>query len=210
MELKLTSKNMLLVAVGGIVLVAVLLVAFVIVPRFGQIGDLNTQIAAAEQQTAQAKAILARRQEAKQASAMTQAQLLALANEMPDSPEMPSLIIELQDTANQAGLDFKQIKPSKPSADPRGFSSMSIEVLVSGHWSDMIKYLRQLSQLERKVRVMNLTVSLDGSGSAAGGTSAAASVEPTLTAQMTVRAFTLAGAKPTAAVPPASTTAPTP
>lgn len=183
MELKLSSRDTLIAALIGIIVVAGLVVAFLIMPRFKEIGRLEAELAQADQQIAEAQAVLNRRQDAKAAAAKTQAELLALANSMPDAPEMPTLIIELQDIANEAGLVFVSVKPTDPEQDPGGFTAIKMDMVVTGQWPDVIEYLRRLAKLDRQVRIVKTkVVKLNPTNDA----------DTTLKAEISLEAYTLA------------------
>ena len=187
MQLKLSSRDTLIVAVVAMVVVAGLVIFFGIAPRFAELGRLDREIAAADQRIAEAQAVLARRQEAKSESAKTQAELLALANKMPDQPELSTLIIELQDTANEAGLDFVMINPTEPAVDA-GFSKIAMDMTVTGQWADIIEYLRRLAKLDRQVRILHVVVR----GATTGLPAAEAAASTELAADVKLEAYTLA------------------
>ena len=85
--------------------------------------DTTTQIQEAEQEVDEANALLLQRQDMKDRAAQTDAAYLRLANSVPETPELPSLIIELQDVALQSGVNFEGLRPEDPisSTASRGF-----------------------------------------------------------------------------------------
>lgn len=202
MQLKLSPRDALIAALVGIVAVAGLVVAFLIVPQFSKVQKLDAEIQQVEGQIQEARLVLERRQGAKEGSAQTQAQLLALANKMPDAPEMPSLIIELQDTANESGLEFVKLAPSLPEAD-QGFTRIPIDLKATGQWEDIIEYVRRLSRLDRQVRLLTVTIE-PGASVVSAGTPPANS-NSTLEADIKIEAYTLAATNGAAAPPPAPT-----
>ena len=102
--MKITSmQKMIAVVVLGIVLAAVAFVLLVL-PMFAELDSLSAQKTNAEQQRQQAQAVLAGLEQAKSQSAATEAKLLKIGTQMPDSPQLPTLIMELQDIANNAGV----------------------------------------------------------------------------------------------------------
>ena len=105
----------------------------------------------------QANALLSQRQAAKDAAAVTQAKLLRLANQIPDNPELPSLIIELQDTANEAGVEFMRMQPGNPVAKA-GYSAIQMDLNLTGRWADNVEFMRRLRDLDRQVRVVNVSI----------------------------------------------------
>lgn len=155
--MKLSPRDQLIIAIVAIVLVTGVAIFMLVVPQFGRLKQLDTDIAKADQEIQQAQALLNRRQGAKSQAAYTQAQLIRLANELPDAPELPSLIIELQDTANESGLEFSRIIPETPKVDT-GYSTLGLALNMRGEWSDIIEFSRRVSRLRRQVRVTSVTL----------------------------------------------------
>ncbi|MHB1341640.1 MAG: type IV pilus inner membrane component PilO [Coriobacteriia bacterium] len=164
---RLSARNQLILAIVAIVLIAVAVVFLAIMPAFERATMLNGQISQAQSEIQAEKAVLARRQSAKAQSADNQVALLKLANQVPESPELPTLIVDLQDTANAAGLDFVQLQPGEmePAVDvsglPAGYSTLGITMSVRGEWADQIEFLRKIDKLSRGVRVTSVGYSYE-------------------------------------------------
>ena len=155
--MKLTTKNKLILTVALVVVVALALAGLVIYPQFGKIAALDKQITEAQTQIDQARVLLEQRQTVKARAAETDAELLRLSNELPESPEIASLIIELQDVANEAGVEFVTLSPSDPVQNI-GYSSVKMSMKITGTWADAIDYMRRISKLTRQVRVIGFAV----------------------------------------------------
>lgn len=157
--MKLSSRDQMIVAGVVIALVAVAVVMLAIWPQFQALSKLDQDMQKAQSDVDAAKTLLASRQEAKAQAAETQANLTHLDNEIPDAPELPALIIELQDTANDSGVVWDKLAPSKPPAtSPDGYLTMGLTFGVDGQWDDVCDYLRRLSELERGVRILTVDV----------------------------------------------------
>ena len=160
---RLSARNQLIIAIVAIVLMAVAVVFLAIMPAFERGTLLKSQISQAQTDIQAEQAILARRQSAKAQSADNQVAMLKLANQVPESPELPTLIVDLQDSANAAGLDFMQLAPGEitPAVDvsgqPAGYSSLGITMNIQGDWADQIELLRKIDKLSRGVRVRSVT-----------------------------------------------------
>jgi Tfp pilus assembly protein PilO len=159
--MKLPYRNKLMLAGAVAVLLAVLVLVLLVLPQFQQLRTYDDQIAAADQQISQAQALLAQRQEIKARSAETEAKRIRLANQMPETPELPSLIIELQDTVNEAGLEFASLTPSEPTQTEAGYSEISIALLVKGTWQDTVDLLQRLPKLTRQVRIVGFNTAVE-------------------------------------------------
>ncbi|MBN2404714.1 MAG: type 4a pilus biogenesis protein PilO [Coriobacteriia bacterium] len=150
---KLSSTNQMIIAGVLILLVTVAVVAFGIMPLFQEASDIDTEMAAADTQMQTAEALVQRRLDAKARSAENEVALMQIANQLPESPELPSVIIELQDTANATGLDFVQITPAPLEESEDGtYQIGSLVVVLHGEWADIIEYTRKIDKLSRGVR----------------------------------------------------------
>ncbi len=196
--MKLSPGNRLILTIALVVVVALALAAFLIYPQFGELSDLDAQIAQAEGQITQAEAMLERRQAVKADAAQTDAALLRLSNELPASPELASLIIELQDIANEAGVEFRTLTPQDPVQNT-GFSSIQMKMEVLGQWADGIDFMQRVSKLVRQVRIIgyNAQPYIPASGEAADETQQ-------VTLSIDLEVYTLASAQAAAGVAPVS------
>lgn len=162
--MKLSYRNKLILAGAAAVLLAVLVFLLLVLPQFQQLRTYEDQIAEADDQISQAQSLLAQRQEVKARSAETEAKRIRLANQMPETPELPSLIIELQDTVNEAGLEFASLTPTEPSVTEAGYSEITITMLVRGTWQDTVDLMQRLPKLTRQVRIVGFNTAVQQSG----------------------------------------------
>jgi type IV pilus assembly protein PilO len=186
--MKLTSLQKMIIVAALIVVAAALVVAFVIMPQFSLLADLQTQKSAAEARTAAANGVLDTLRAAKGRAAMTEAELLQIGTEMPDSPQLPSLIIELQDIANASGVKVTSIAPAQPVIAAGGqYTEVSMSTQLTAEWDDLLDYLKRLDHSTRLLRVSNLTVNPPAESAATSSTAA-----PTaLTVSMTMKAYVI-------------------
>lgn len=161
---RLSAQTQMIIAGVIIVVIALAGLFLGILPVFDKTRQMDARISALDGQIMTENAVVASRQSAKAQAAQTEVDLIKIANQVPESPELPSLIINLQDTANQAGLVFAQITPQTPAAvlgadgQPSGYSSIQIEVKVEGQWADIIQYVRTLSKYTRGIRVKSVAL----------------------------------------------------
>ncbi len=160
---RLSAQNQLIIGVVVIVAVTLAAVFFAILPQFDRAKRIDGEIAQVESDIQAQRAIVARRMSAKQQAADAQVEMLRIANQVPEAPELPTIIVNLQDAANAAGLTFAQIQPGEPAPavdqanKDLGYTKIPITVIVQGAWSDHIDYLRRIAKLERGVRVTDAT-----------------------------------------------------
>jgi len=157
--MKLSYRNKLLIASAIVVVLAVIAFVLLILPQFGALSDLDSQIADADVGVSQAQALLTQRQSIKARAAETEATRMRLANQMPETPELPSFIVELQDTINAAGLEFASIAPNSPMlVTDEQFTAIDIAITVRGTWQDTVDLLNRFRSLTRQVRVASFSV----------------------------------------------------
>jgi Tfp pilus assembly protein PilO len=161
--MKLSYRNKLILAGAVAVLLAVLVLVLFVLPQFQKLRTYDEQIAEADAQISQAQSLLAQRQEVKARSAETEAKRIRLANQMPETPELPSLIIELQDTVNEAGLEFASLTPTEPSVTEAGYSEITMAMLVRGTWQDTVDLMQRLPKLTRQVRIVGFNTAVQQS-----------------------------------------------
>jgi Tfp pilus assembly protein PilO len=196
--MKITSMQKLIAAGAGFLVLAVIAFVLLVMPMYTQLDDLATQKVAAEQQLQQSQLVLSRLQDAKARSASTQAQLLQIGTEMPDSPQLPTLIIELQDLANTEDVSVTSFSPALPAPAAAGkFTEVGLTMQMTAKWQDLLNYLKDLNASTRLLRVTNVTVS---PASSTATTATADADDPDLTVSLTTKAYVMGtnGQLPTA------------
>lgn len=151
--MKLSPRYTLILTAVAILAGVIVLAVVLVVPQIGRMADLQTQVDDAGSQVAQAESLLAARQEAKEQAAYTDAALLELAAAVPENPDLPSLIIELQDLAYASNVQIRSISPGE-LIQGDGFVAMPLEVEVWGDWADSVDFVQRIEQLTRQARIV--------------------------------------------------------
>lgn len=213
--MKVGPREQIIIGALLIVLFAVAVFFLAILPKFGQIGELKAEAVSLEAQKADAQTLLDVRLSAKENAAKTQVELLDIASRFPDSPELPALIIELQDAANRAEIEFIQVTPDIPSTEG-DVLSIPVTLVIDGSWQQFIDFLSEIRDLRREIRISEFSANgvppegAEGDGAAADPDAAPATsteeTEPhTVSAQVTIIAYmmnaTLAPSADATAVP---------
>jgi type IV pilus assembly protein PilO len=199
--MKLTSMQKMLAVVALMAVAVIAVVVLLILPKFGEMAQLDADIQAAKDRVAQTQTLMAQLQQAKAQASVTQTQLLELSNRMPESPQLPSLIIELQDISNASSVRFDRIQVSDPENVPgTQYTEIPLALNLTGKWSDVLDYLRRVNRLTRGVRVTDLSLTPPGARTTTDTAS------PALTVTMQMRAYVMAvnGAAPAAPAAPAA------
>jgi Tfp pilus assembly protein PilO len=191
----------MLAVVALMAVVAIAVVVLLILPKFGEMAQLDSDIQAARDRVAQTQTLMAQLQQAKAQASVTQTQLMELSNRMPESPQLPSLIIELQDISNSSSVRFDRIQVSDPTNVPGTmYTEIPMALTLTGKWSDVLDYLRRVNRLTRAVRVTDLQLSPQGTRTTTD------TVSPPLAVSVQMRAYVMAvnGAAPAAPAAPAA------
>lgn len=151
--MKLGPREQLIGSVVVVVVVLVAIGAFLVYPQIQQSSSLDTQIAQARIDNESAKALLNVRVQSKNRAAETDAKWLRLANLVPDGPDLPSLIVELQDSAFASGVQLIGVTPSPPTSGAT-YYTIPISTQVIGTWSDTVDYLQRILRLNRGLRIV--------------------------------------------------------
>ena len=173
--MKLTATQLMIIAGLLAAIAAIAVVVLLVVPQFHALTELDGRKLAVEQEMAQTKTTLGQLEQVKRGAAETQAQLIKISNQVPDSPELPTLVIEMQNAADSAGLDFQSIKPAIPAPpSPLGYGAISVTMKLQGRWADILDFLRRTQRMTRLVRQVSVEVV-----PATTGASASAATTPT-------------------------------
>lgn len=157
---RLSTQAQMLIAIGLIVVVAIAVVVLGILPLFQEAALVSDDIMSAEMELSTARTLLARRQEAKAQAVLTEVDLMRIANQVPDSPQLPSLVVELQSVANDSGVTLVSISVGGVEVLEVGadgvvpmYNRLPITIEYTGAWTELIDFNRRISRLQRGVRV---------------------------------------------------------
>jgi type IV pilus assembly protein PilO len=193
-----------------IAVIAVVAVCWFMVlnPLRGDIATTNASIEAEQTKLVAARAKLAQAETTRQEGKRNQARLLELAKMVPDSEEIPSLLLQIQDLADQSGIDFISITPGKP-IQSGAFWIIPLELQLSGTYFDLSDFVYRAEQMAagpgRLLAIKNLNLLLASQAATESGP--APSQSPSLGLSMTMYAFEIV---PAAATTPTTAPAATP
>ena len=183
----------------GIAVLLVAAIAFMVVirPKRAESGRLDEQIA--EMQMKVSAAQLASRPQ-QQATTIKVADVFEVSKAMPDTDDMPGIILDLNSVAEATGIRFLSIQPSAPTPKT-GYSAIGITLTFEGNYFDLTDFL---------FRLRNLVTVRDGHLSSAGRLFTLDTMSmkegkdgfPSINAGLTVSAYVYGAADPAAAVVP--------
>jgi Tfp pilus assembly protein PilO len=182
----------------GLVAVAVLGYLVLVSPQRSRAGKLDGEISAAQQQLVAAQIASQTKTEAPRVD-----DYFRLTKAMPDSTEMPGILLELSKVASESGIEFDSITPGSPVA-AGSYQSVPIELSFRGTYYQLSDFLFRMRNLVEK-RDGNLDVG--GRLYTVEGVNFSQGNGHSLEAKLTAKAFVYGqGTSATAAPVPAPTT----
>jgi Tfp pilus assembly protein PilO len=180
-----TTRRTLLVTAGAVAVLALLWFAFLWRPQSGRLAAAHEREAAAAAENAQLDLELSRLR----AASADRADLLVdqgrLRSAIPDEPALAEFILDANDVASTAGVDWLSVTPSRPVPAEGGRpATISVDVGVDGGYFQVLDYLDRLGAMDRIVVIDSINASTGGDGGAT----------PRLSVTLTARLFTTAAA----------------
>lgn len=199
----MSKKLRMILAAVAVVIVAVLVWFFLLGPIRGDIEATKNAIEDERARLSQAQIQLAQAQATREEGKANQARLLELAKMMPETEEIPSLLLQLQDLADQSGIKFIAISPGTVQVDQEADGrTLPLEVEFQGTFFNISDFVYRAEQMAagpgRLLAVKNLDLGVGGAAELQGG------VSPELGVSMSLYAF-LAGTGENAAARSSST-----
>lgn len=194
-------NRMLRLALVGLALVVIVVLAwfFLINPLRQDIADVEASIETERTALASAQAQLAQAEATREEAEKNRSRLLALAKMVPEGEQIPSLLLQIQDLADQSGIDFIAVTPGD-AVQSGGFDIVPLELEFTGTYFDLSDFVYRAEQMVagpgRLLAVKNLDLQLAQEAEAA---ESGAAVSPALAVKMTLYAFQTATLAPTAA-----------
>ncbi|MBN1630720.1 MAG: type 4a pilus biogenesis protein PilO [Thermoleophilia bacterium] len=189
----------------GLVAVAALCWFFLLSPLRGDIAETESAIEEQRNQISIAKTALAQSQVTRDEGRRNQARLLELSKMVPPTEELPSLLLQLQDLADQSGIDFLAVTPGEPRAgeENAGYLILPLQLQFSGSYFDVSDFAYRAEQMVAGPGRLLAISAVDLSPEGAGGEGAS----PNLGVSVSMNAFILTEpAPPPAVAAPAETT----
>lgn len=200
------AKQQQLIAVVGLVVLGVVValagLLLAVLPQRSKAHSLDEEIA----QT-QAK-LASLRSEAHRGPVIKAAQLFQLARAMPDSTDMPGLIVDLSRAAADAKVSLLSVGPEAAVPQTDGASGLPLRIQISGNWNAIASFLHALRSNVRVTgggklfvdgRLFTVdSVELAPNAPATGASGATSGSKGELTASLSVNAFSYGVPVPTA------------
>ena len=176
------------IAAGVAVLVIIVWYAAIYSPKNHDLSKAQDDLAVAQSQQGNLQTQLGSLRDLEANRAKQQAALQKLNAAVPTTPDLAGFILQANDIATQAGVNWLQVSPTLPTAPTSGGpTTVNLTMQLEGGFFQVYDYLNRLEDLQRLVVVDTVNLNAKGGDTSGGGTS-----DPTLTMSITARMFTRA------------------
>lgn len=205
----MSSRNVILLGALGLVLLVVAFYFLLLGPLLENLGQQADARDERQATLAELQAEVARLEEVRQNSPELQRQLLELNKRIPTQPEVETLVVQIEDIAQAAGVTQTQIVLGDPVPPEGGgdFTVQPITMSFEGTYEELLEFLRLADDLVRLMAVNNVAYEV-----AEEGTTAAPDVEQNLVVEIEAEVYyqptdVPEGTAPVAPASPETTTA---
>jgi hypothetical protein len=141
---KLDPRAQLAIAIVAPLLVLLIGWMMVVKPQKSQAAQIVGQIATVQQQI---ETLQVANRQASKPEPIRSADIFRLATAMPDTADMPGIILQLSQVAQESGIQFTSITPSPIPAPGTGYQTMKIDLSFSGNFYGLSDFLYRLRNL---------------------------------------------------------------
>jgi type IV pilus assembly protein PilO len=161
------NRRLVAIAFGAAVLLLALWFLLLWSPQGNKLSDAKKRTDAAQAENSTLELRLARLQAAQKDAPELMAQGEQLRRAIPETPELAQFILDANDAASAAGVDFLSISPTPPvpgvGAAP---AEVHLSIAVTGTYFEVLDYLDRLNDLPRVVVIDTLGLTPGGGASA--------------------------------------------
>lgn len=165
----------LIAAVVALVVLIAGAVGGLIIPVYSRAASTTLETVAEEANLSSVQALAERRRSVKLQSAQTEAEILQLANRMPERIEVPLLIVDIYELGTSCNVKLPLVSVGEPGAPgaPAGqepaaeqaaaptsssFSAVPVNLSARGSWTDVMEFHRRVRDMYRSARVKTSTI----------------------------------------------------
>lgn len=163
------ERNERNILIAGILIILLLVVGFLLLifnPLRGELVQRSEERASKEQELQQLQRRVAELEEIARNAPEIERQLLELSKRIPTQTEIPTLIVQIEEVAREAGVTQVSIEPGAPEPPPQGgdFSSIPITMSFEGTYEQLQDFVGRVLNLVRLVTIneINYEVSVEG------------------------------------------------
>lgn len=192
------QRNLVIIGAGLVVLVLVSYYVFLLGPVREDLAERQAERDSKQQQLSQLDAEIARLEEIQSRAPEIERQLLELARRVPEQPEIPTLVVQVQEIAEGSNVTQLLIQPEAPEQPEDGGEYTIIPVTMSfeGTYDELQEFLLRLRNLTRLVTVETIvyeTVEEEGGTTTEQTTQQSPDQDPTLQIELGTEVYAQPG-----------------
>lgn len=160
------DRNTLII---GILIILALVVGYYFLlfsPLRSELTQRSEEQESKEQQLQQLQQQVAELEEVARNAPEIERQLLELSKRIPSQPEIPTLVVQVEEVAREAGVTQVSIEPGAPEPPPEGgdFARVPITMSFEGTYEQLQDFVGRILNLVRLVTIneINYEVAVDG------------------------------------------------
>jgi Tfp pilus assembly protein PilO len=168
------KAKLILIGVGAALLITAVWYFALWSPQGKDLDTAKADKAAAEQRASELTARLARLKKLEANADVLERDRALLATAIPTADQLDAFLLQVNERASRAGVDFVSIAPQQPGgaeaapaaggAAAAGPTPIGLQMQVTGDYFAILRFLEQLRDGERLVTVENFSLSKGGEG----------------------------------------------
>ena len=154
-----TDRNILVLGLLVVLLIVVGYYFLFLGPLLDRLDERSEERSAMEAQLANLRQEVSELEAVQRNAPETERQLLELSKRVPTEPEIPTLVVQMEDAADAAGVTQLSIQPGTPGPPPGGggYSVVPVTMSFEGTYEQLVDFLRRTGQLARLVTANGVT-----------------------------------------------------
>jgi Tfp pilus assembly protein PilO len=166
------KPKLILIGVGAALLISAVWYFALWSPKGEDLDKAKADLAVQEQRASELSARLAHLKKLEANAAVLERDRALLATAIPTADQLDNFILQVNERATRAGVDFQSISPQQPAvgaAEPGTVvagapTPVGLQMQVTGDYFAILRFLEQLRDGERLVTVENFSLSKVGDG----------------------------------------------
>ncbi|MDQ3106238.1 MAG: type 4a pilus biogenesis protein PilO [Actinomycetota bacterium] len=165
------KAKLILIGVGAALLITAVWFFALWSPQGKDLDEAKADKAAAEQRASELSARLTRLKKLEANAAVLERDRALLATAIPTADQLDDFILQVNDRASKAGVEFVSIAPQQPGtgaaapgAAVAGPTPIGLQMQVTGDYFAVLRFMEQLRDGERLVTVENFSLAKGGEG----------------------------------------------
>lgn len=153
-----SQRNILILGAGAVLLLLVGYYVLLLGPQRAELADRQDERDAREEQLAQLDAEVARLEGIQSRAPEIERELLELSRRVPGQPEVPTVVVQVEEIADEAGVTQLLVEPGEPEQPEDGgdYTVIPITMTFEGGYDELQEFLLRLRNLTRLVAVENV------------------------------------------------------